>query len=253
MADEPFSYSGKLGFLRRICIDARLQRTAVAVASVLLDHAHRRTGETHVSVATIVMESGVPKSTTLRALRQLELCGWICADRRFGASSTYRLTGSDGDTGSGAGTGAIWNATGAIQNLRKGPTGPEAGTGPVPTSGHKQEEIKATGIEQAKPDAARPLDPLWGAGLSFLISKGTPERQARSFLGALCKQVGQVHAIALLAQAEEHDVVAPLEWLAKAAQARGGRVTGRLQRDVRSEDEIARANEAALARLEAAA
>lgn len=241
MADERFNYSGKLAFLQRLCIDPRLQRTAVAVAAVIVDHANRVTGQTHVSVATIVTASGVPKSTALRALRKLEECGWLESDKRFGASSNYRLTGPDSDTGPDAGTGANWNATGAIQNLRKGLTGPDAGAGPVPMSGHKQKDLKATGKEQAKPDASRPADPLWGSGLQWLTSKGVAEKPARSFLGKLCKQLGQVEAVALLATAQEEDAIAPIEWLAKAAQGRGGKATGHLPRDTRSEDEQAAA------------
>jgi hypothetical protein len=254
MSDEPFTYSGKLAFLRRVCVDPRLQRTAVAVVAVIVDHAHRSTGRTHVSVATIVAESGVPKSTALRALRRLEELGWLSAEKRFGTSSNYTLTSATAGTGPDVGTGVIWNATGAIQNLRKGKTGPDAGAGPVPNSGHKQEDLKATGIEQAKPDASRPVDPLWGSGLAFLVRKGTPELQARSFLGKLCKQAGQLQAIALLADAEEADVVDPVSWLAKAAQSkvlplRGGR----LARDTRSEDEITAALESELAKFEARA
>lgn len=252
MADEPFSYSGKLAFLRHVCVDARLQRTAVAVAAVIVDHANWVTGQTHVSVATIVAESGVPKSTALRAIRNLETCGWILAEKRFGASTNYRLTGATVGTGSDAETGARWNATGAIQNLRRGKTGSDAGTGPVPMPGHEQREIRATGIEQAQPDAARPVDPIWGSGLHFLARKNVPERHARSFLGRLCKQVGQFQVMALLAEAEAQDVVAPLPWLASAAQTRQ-RNGARLLRDTRSEDEIVRANEMALARLGATA
>lgn len=250
MSDDPFSYSGKLRLLQRICVDPRLQRTAVAVAAVIVDHAHRTSGQTHVSVATIVAESGVPKSTALRALRRLEELGWMAAEKRFGTSSNYRLTGATVGTGPDAGTGVIWNATGAIQNLRKGQTGPDAGTGPVPSSGHKQKDLEATGIEQAKPDAPRPSDPLWGRGLAFLIRKGAAEKPARSFLGNLCKQVGQVQAIALLSQAEEADAVEPIAWLAKAAQSKVLSLRGgKLARDARSEDEIVAANEAAAFRL----
>jgi hypothetical protein len=253
MTDDPFNYSGKLAYLRRLCIDPRLRRTAVAVAAVIVDHANMAYGETYVSVATIIAESQVPRSTALRALRSLERFGWLVTQKRFGTSSNYRLTSPDAGAGSDIGTGVNWNATGAIQNLRRGQTGSDVGVGPVPASGHKQKTLIATEVEQAKPDASRPADPLWGSGLDFLIRKGTPAKQARSFLGQLCKRVGQVQAIALLAVADEQDIVSPIEWLARAGASKGAGSRGRLPRDSRSDDDIAIANEAALARLEASA
>lgn len=254
MGDERFNYSGKLEFLRRICVDPRLQRTAVAVASVIVDHADRRSGVAYPSVARIVTESGVPKSTALRAIRRLEETGWVTSDRRMGALTHYRLTGPEAGTGSEFGTGANWNATGAIQNLRRGKTGPDGDTKVVPMPGPKQKSSKATGIEQ-RTDASRPVDPIWGTGLQFLQSKGVGEKDARGYLGRLIKVVGPIQARALLAQAEDDDVIAPIAWLAKAAAIRSRRNAegGRLARDRRTEDEIASANEEALARLGATA
>ena len=96
--------------------------------------------------------------------------------------------------------------------------------------------------------APRTIDPLWGTGLKFLIQKGTPEKQARKFLGMLCKDVGQMLAIALVAQAEALDAVDPISWLVKAAQTKKP-VEGRLARDSRTGEEIEAANAAAFERL----
>ncbi|GHA74973.1 helix-turn-helix domain-containing protein [Cognatilysobacter bugurensis] len=100
-------------------------------------------------------------------------------------------------------------------------------------------------------DASRPADPIWGTGLRFLQSKGVREKDARGYLGRLIKVVGTIQARALLAQAEDADVVEPIGWLAKAAAIRSRRSAdgGRLARDTRTEDELALANEEALARL----
>lgn len=63
-------------------------------------------------------------------------------------------------------------------------------------------------------------DPIFGHGLAFLLSKGMREKGARSLLGALRKQHGEVQAAALLAQAEREDVSEPAAWLCAASQAR---------------------------------
>lgn len=163
-ADAPFNYSGKLAFLRLLCVDPRLNRSDLAVASVFVDHANQHTGRMNIvlHIAKIVKDSGIPKSTALRAVRHLEEAGYLAVDRTFGTYSSYMLTGSSTGTGSehatgitvGAGatvgTGVIQNPTGAIRNLRKGRTGATTGAAPVPPSGHITGEIKATGIEQGR-------------------------------------------------------------------------------------------------------
>lgn len=131
-AAAPFSYSGKLAFLRSACCDTRLVQSDLAVLSVLVDHANKVTGiADYQSVTRIVAESGVPKTTAIRAIRRLEGAGWIVPAKRFGVTSSYVLTGADIGTGSTAGTGAI-------SNLLRGKTGATTGTGPVPHPEHIQ-------------------------------------------------------------------------------------------------------------------
>lgn len=157
MAADPFNYSGKLAFLRGVCVDSRLQRTAVAVAAVLIDYANTATGIAYPSVRRIVDESGVPKTTALRALRRLEEYGWITSEKRFGAQSRYTLAGPDSVTGSGSVTGAIWNKTGAIQNLQQGKTGPDSVTEPVPMVAPEQNKAESNRKEQTVASAANAL------------------------------------------------------------------------------------------------
>lgn len=71
--------------------------------------------------------------------------------------------------------------------------------------------------------AVAPPDPLFGTGLAFLTARGVPEKPARAFLGKLRKQVGDVAAAALLAEAEAQDISDPIPWLSRAAMnARAG-------------------------------
>lgn len=133
MADEPYSYSGKLDYLCRLARDRRLTQAAIAVATVLVDHANKETGQCFPSVATIIARAGVPKTTTIRALRLLEEAGWIAADKRNGAVTHYTLTGAMHGTGSVGGTGAI-------SGLKRGQTGSTHGTEAVPSTEPEQKE-----------------------------------------------------------------------------------------------------------------
>lgn len=90
--------------------------------------------------------------------------------------------------------------------------------GPL-TNNHEPISSVSTNVDTG---ASAP-DPIWGAGLAFLIRKGIPERPARSLLGKLRKAAGDVRTGALLAQAETDDVTDPAAWLmASAVAARDG-------------------------------
>ena len=136
MADERFTYSAKLRFLCGVARRPTLTRSAVAVASVLIDHTNADTMACFPAISSIVSESGVPRSTVIRSLRELERDGVMVAEKRTGSVTHYRLlTGATHGTGSEA-------PTGAIQNLRKGRTGATHGTDPVPRAEHEQKEKK---------------------------------------------------------------------------------------------------------------
>jgi hypothetical protein len=69
-------------------------------------------------------------------------------------------------------------------------------------------------------------DPIFGTGLAFLTRKGVAERPARSFLGKLRKDVGDLRCVELLSKAESEDVSEPLAWLRAAAEKRGKPAAG---------------------------
>lgn len=131
MSNDVFEYSGKLAHLYQLCRDKRLVASVLAVASVLIEYANKTTRIAYPSIATIVAESGVPKTTAIRALRRLEECGYLIADRRNGAHSVYTLTSP------AHGTGATWNATGATRGLQ---TGPAHGTEAAPSTEPEQKK-----------------------------------------------------------------------------------------------------------------
>lgn len=63
-------------------------------------------------------------------------------------------------------------------------------------------------------------DSIFGTGLAFLRRKGVAEKPARSFLGLLRKEAGDLTCAELLAKAESDDVTEPLAWLRAAAKSR---------------------------------
>lgn len=85
--------------------------------------------------------------------------------------------------------------------------GTGAGTGAIPTT--------SGGEVPADPD------PIFGHGLSFLVRKGIQEKGARSFLGAMRKEVRDDLVVTeLLIEAERQDVSDPLAWLRAAGRKR---------------------------------
>lgn len=80
---------------------------------------------------------------------------------------------------------------------------------------------KSRGAENPKSADPQPADPIFGAGLDFLVRKGNSEKTARGFLGLIRKTVGDDVVVAeLLAAAERADVSEPVAWLRKAAEQR---------------------------------
>lgn len=65
-----------------------------------------------------------------------------------------------------------------------------------------------------------PPDPIFGTGLELLVGKGVTDRSARSFLGLLRRDVGDLVTGELLAEVERQDITDPIPWLRKAAESR---------------------------------
>lgn len=102
-------------------------------------------------------------------------------------------------------------------------------------------------------DATRPVD-LWGDGIRLLTDAGTPRDQAGATIGKLRKELGEDDALAAVQQMLAIRPTGPKTYLygiinSRKAASRSGRVA----RDTRTEEEIAQANEAELARMEAGA
>lgn len=66
-----------------------------------------------------------------------------------------------------------------------------------------------------------PKEIIFGYGLSMLVNAGTPEKQARSFLGGLAKHHGEPELIDKLRECAKARPLQPLEWLAAALPPAG--------------------------------
>lgn len=66
-----------------------------------------------------------------------------------------------------------------------------------------------------------PKEIIFGYGLSMLVNAGTPEKQARSFLGGLAKYHGEPELIDKLRECAKARPLQPLEWLAAALPPTG--------------------------------
>lgn len=73
------------------------------------------------------------------------------------------------------------------------------------------------------PKITDPNEIIFGYGLPLLTNAGTPEKQARSFLGGLRKSHGDDALIDKLRDCLKERPLQPLEWLAAALPPKGGR------------------------------
>jgi hypothetical protein len=97
----------------------------------------------------------------------------------------------------------------------------------------KGREGKGLDISEANASGGKPpklTDPaeiIFGYGLSMLVNAGTPEKQARSFLGGLRKEHGDETLIDRLRECAKARVLQPLEWLAAALPPKGSAKPGK--------------------------
>ncbi len=83
---------------------------------------------------------------------------------------------------------------------------------PIPTPTPVLTVDKSTGDKS-------PADPIFGTGLKFLTGKGLDEKLARSFLGKLRKDAGDIVTIRALSDAVANDISDPIPWLTKATKS----------------------------------
>lgn len=80
----------------------------------------------------------------------------------------------------------------------------------------EQEQDHSAKAGGKPPKLTDPKEIIFGYGLSLLVNAGTPEKQARSFLGGLDKAHGSDALIDKLRECAKAKPLQPLEWLAAA-------------------------------------
>ena len=99
-----FADRQKVAYLVDAARDTRLGRSGLAVLVVLTDLANQVSGECYPTISTIVASSGVPRTSTMRAVARLVGTGWLRCEKRHGARSRYWLTKPASGTSSTRGT-----------------------------------------------------------------------------------------------------------------------------------------------------
>jgi len=84
----------------------------------------------------------------------------------------------------------------------------------------KDKDKEESSVAKATGDKSPPPDPIFGTGLAYLVGKGLDQKLARSFLGKLRKDAGDIETIRALNAAVEQDITDPVPWLTKAVQVR---------------------------------
>jgi hypothetical protein len=80
----------KEGWLKIVASHATLPGAAYAVAIVLASYLNSKTNRSWPSIATLVANINRDRSTVLRAIKKLEICGLLAIKRRRGRSSEYQ-------------------------------------------------------------------------------------------------------------------------------------------------------------------
>lgn len=80
----------------------------------------------------------------------------------------------------------------------------------------KNKDSVPNGTGGKPPKLTDPKEIIFGYGLSLLVNAGTPEKQARSFLGGLEKHHGSEILVDTLRDCAKAKPLQPLEWLAAA-------------------------------------
>lgn len=220
--------------------DSRLSRGDLAVLMQILDQ--MRDGEAWPGLGHIAKETRLDRSSVVRSVKRLVELGYLL--RKSGdrsRSNRYRM-GLDSRCEAAprrkpAPRCKAAPGVGASSHLDLGASShPEPAYKNPPSTTH---------------DASRPAG-LWTDGVRLLTDAGTSREDAGATIGKLRKQLGEDEASAVVAQMLAIRPTGPKSYLFGVMNKRRNAPAsrdGRLARDTRTDDELASANEEALARL----
>jgi hypothetical protein len=244
MADD-YGLLAKWKLAQAASSDARLTRGDLAVLIQILDQMND--GEAWPGLGYIAKAVAIDRSSVVRGVKRLVDLGYLI--RKSGnqsKSNRYRM-----------GTPSRCEPAPRRMRAPRSKTAPGVGAGmrldlgaPVhPEPAYKNPPNTTHG-------ASRPSG-LWKDGVRLLMDAGAKEEAARTTIGKLRKTLQDDDAAAeVIAQMLALRPTAPKSYLYAVMRKRGNAPSanaGRLARDTRTDDELASANEEALARLGATA
>jgi len=213
------------------CKDKRLNQSSLAVLWAIADRIND-SGEAWPSLNRIAIDAGCDRRTAARAVGTLTETGWLRVTPGTRTSpNRYRIgRGEPAPSGKAA-------PSGELVALGRGELAQKVGANSPLKPTHRTYPLNLPKEEQP---AEKPAGP-WGQGLQYLKSQGLAEAKARTFIGRLCREAkGNQRAGELLAEAERQQVADPQSWLIAAAK-RSTKGVAAIQRDTRSEDQLAAA------------
>lgn len=159
-------------------------------------------------VTTALLDRIVGVSGFVQAVADV---GWLVIEQ--GALSLHNFDRHNGATAKGRAQTAK-----RVANCKANAKGnAEAVTKPLPREEkRREEEIPSVAIATGDKPPMSPDEIIFSYGLSMLVNAGTPEKQARSFLGGLRRVHGDDALIDKLRECAKAKVLQPLEWLAAA-------------------------------------
>jgi hypothetical protein len=243
MADD-YGLLAKWKLAQAASVDSRLTRGDLAVLIQILDQMND--GEAWPGLGYIAKTVAIDRSSVVRGVKRLVDLGYLT--RKSGnqsKSNRYRM-----------GIPARCETAPRRMRAPRGKTAPGVGAGvhlDLGAPAHPEPAYKNP--PNTTHDAARPAG-LWTDGIRLLTDAGTSREDAGATIGKLRKQLGEDEASAVVAQMLAIRPTGPKSYLFGVMNKRRNAPTsrdGRLARDTRTEDELASANEEALARLGATA
>ncbi len=193
-----------------------------------------------MSAAQVARLVGEQEKVVARLMAELEDAG-VCGRDEQGRLFSRRMVKDEGvrEARSAGGHGGAEHGHKGAEHGKKGgrPRKSEAGSGgdgktplktpldgfgkPPPSSSSSSSVNSVPNGTGGKPPMTDPDEIIFGYGLALLTNAGTPEKQARSFLGGLRKHHGDAALVNKLRDCARAKPLQPLEWLAAALPPMG--------------------------------
>jgi hypothetical protein len=201
---------------------------ALCIAHQCTPYGHLTVNGKAMTVAQLGRHVGLSAREADHLVAELEDAGvarrtaeGVIFSKRMVEDESLRMVRAAGGT-----AGAEYGKKGAKDGFKGGRPKKEKGGSQTPLTGSEEpppsSSSSSSPSSNSEPNGSGgrpPMPPdeiIFGYGLSMLVNAGTPDKQARSFLGGLRKAHGDIALIDKLRECAKAKVLQPLEWLAAA-------------------------------------